>query len=181
MFVGIFAKSKMGQAIRTGKFHIPNPCKLPTTETVLPHVILGDEAFPILENLMKPFPRKKSLFDTSISIYNYRHSRARRIVENAFGLLSATFRIFMQPIQCLPENVDLMILTSCLLHNMLRRSNVEVQILESDANVKNLIPIESEIVDSVLTSPYIIRDEFKKIFNCVGAVEWQSEFAEKNS
>ncbi|KAJ8953422.1 hypothetical protein NQ318_023539 [Aromia moschata] len=53
-----------------------------------PYVIVGDEAFPLLENLMRPYPGRSEL-DITHTIYNYRHSRARRISENAFGMLAS--------------------------------------------------------------------------------------------
>ena len=53
-------------------------------------------------------------------IYNYRLSRARRIVENAFGILTDRFRVFMTPIGLTPEKAEKIVLASCTLHNFLR-------------------------------------------------------------
>lgn len=59
-------------------------------------VIVRDDAFPLKPFLMKPYSRR----DMSLKerIFNYRLSRARRVSENAFGLLVAKFRIFERPI-----------------------------------------------------------------------------------
>ena len=51
---------------------------------------------------MKPYPGKQ--LDETQRVFNYRLSRARRTIENAFGILSAKWRIFRKPIRA---NVDL--------------------------------------------------------------------------
>lgn len=131
----------MGQAIRAGSLSIPPPAKLPMTEKLLPHVILGDEAFAIHENLMKPYPRNQSLVDQAIAVYNYRHCRARRISENAFAHLANTFRIFHHPIQASPDVVDMVVLSTCILHNKLR----ELGLCDDDNIVLDEVLEQAEI------------------------------------
>lgn len=109
---GIFLKSAMGKLINAGDFNIPPPAALPSTNVILPNVILGDEAFALTDKMMKPYPRQQSLFDKSKAVYNYRHSRARRTSENAFGIMSSYFRIFFTLIQTTPEKTDKIILAS---------------------------------------------------------------------
>ena len=53
-------------------------------------------------------------------IYNYQHSRARRCIENAFGILTARWRIFHKPIRATVENVENYTLACLALHNYLR-------------------------------------------------------------
>ncbi|KAG8327680.1 hypothetical protein J6590_015712 [Homalodisca vitripennis] len=52
--------------------------------------------------------------------FNYATCRARRVTENAFGILCHIFRIFVTPINLKPETVDLVIFVSCCLHNWIR-------------------------------------------------------------
>jgi hypothetical protein len=66
---------------------------LPGSETPIPYVLVADDAFPLTSYLMKPYAGKLTK-GSAKSVFNYRLSRARRIVENAFGLLSSVFRIF---------------------------------------------------------------------------------------
>ena len=67
---------------------------------------------------MKPFPHLSLEVDKRV--YNYRLSRARRVVENAFGILANRFRIFLTPIALPPVTVEQIVLETCSLHNMLR-------------------------------------------------------------
>lgn len=52
-------------------------------------------------------------------LFNYRLSRARRVIENSFGMLAAKWRIFRTPIQADVETVDEIILAAVYLHNFL--------------------------------------------------------------
>ena len=51
---------------------------------------MADEAFPLRMGLMSPHPhgKKKDRLPYDKSFFNYRLSKARRIVENAFGILA---------------------------------------------------------------------------------------------
>ena len=54
----------------------------------VPVCIIGDSAYPIQTWLMKPFAESSSLTPEQ-KRFNYRLSRARIVVENAFGRLKA--------------------------------------------------------------------------------------------
>nr|CAH7740926.1 unnamed protein product [Callosobruchus chinensis] len=80
-------------------------------------VIVGDDAFPLRPDLMKPFS-KHGLSDEE-KIFNYRLSRARRVSENAFGILAWRFRVFSRPIELKPDTIDRVVWAACSLHNWL--------------------------------------------------------------
>lgn len=84
-------------------------------------VILGDEAFPLKPYLMKPYSRRLQL-TAEEKIFNYRLSRARRIVENAFGIMTSKFRIYRTPIYLAPHKVDKIVKATCALHNWLMKT-----------------------------------------------------------
>ena len=71
---------------------LPSPELLPNSSRCLPFLILEDDAFPLGINLMKPYPYRHQTQEQRI--FSYRLSRARRVVEYAFGILANEFRIF---------------------------------------------------------------------------------------
>ena len=62
----------------------------------MPFVSVGDDAFPMRTNLVKPYLAFH--LDLEKVISNYRIYRTSRIIENTFGILAAGFRIFRHPI-----------------------------------------------------------------------------------
>lgn len=61
----------------------------------MPYVFVVDDAFPLRMDMIKPF-RPADLISQDRKIYNYRVSRARRIVENAFGFWLYVFEYITQ-------------------------------------------------------------------------------------
>ena len=89
-----FTNSEFGKVLDSDMLGIPNPRLLPNmTQSPLPFVFVGDEAFSLKMNMLRPYPGKKLSED--LSIFNYRLSRARRIIENAFGILAASFVLLL--------------------------------------------------------------------------------------
>ncbi|KAM7281307.1 protein ALP1-like, partial [Ixodes scapularis] len=118
---GVFRNSEMGERILSDTAGLPPPAHLPDTRTKLPFVFVGDEAFPLLTNLMRPFPRKGLKLPQKV--FNYRLSRARRVIENTFGILVARWRIFRQPIQASAKTLEAVVWACVSLHNYLRASD----------------------------------------------------------
>ena len=59
-------------------------------------------------------------------IYNYRLSRARRVIENTFGILAAGWRIFRRPMIADPDHVVAFTKAAIALHNFLRTTESSV-------------------------------------------------------
>ena len=116
---GIFRNSKMFRKFENKEFDIPSPREVCTEGPALPFVMIGDEAFPLANYLMRPYPGKNGLSPEQ-ETYNYRLSRARRTIENAFGILASEWRIFRKPIQGSLSNIEKMIQATICLHNWLR-------------------------------------------------------------
>ena len=61
----------------------------------MPLVILEDPAYPLLPWLMKPYLENVNT-TAEDCIFNYRQSRARMVVENAFGRLKGRWRYLLK-------------------------------------------------------------------------------------
>lgn len=83
---GIFKDSTMGQKFNLKEMNVPAPEPLSPGGPSLPYVLVGDEAFQLTNYLLRPYSGKGGLNDER-NIYNYRLSRARRTIENTFGIL----------------------------------------------------------------------------------------------
>lgn len=82
---GVFNDSDIYRALEVDTAGLPEPASMPNDDKPVPFFIVGDDAFPLRSWLMKPFPHRG--LDNEQRIFNYRLSRARRVVENAFGIL----------------------------------------------------------------------------------------------
>jgi hypothetical protein len=96
----IFAKSHLWKTL-SNAMKFPPPRPLPGT--VLPHVVLGDEAFKLTTTLMRPYPNEQAKADTDKAIYYYRHFTAGRTCQNAVAILCQYFMIFFTPTAVDPE------------------------------------------------------------------------------
>ena len=83
---GVFSHTNFYRAIEDGIIGFPTDEPYPNTRQPMPYAMIGDEAFPLRSYLMKPYAQKNLTLPQRK--YNYRLSRARRIVENAFGILA---------------------------------------------------------------------------------------------
>ena len=120
---GIFSNSDMGKLFGTNGMNSPDNEPLEgVANKSLPYFLAGDEAFPLKIWLQRPYPGKT--LDEKKMIFNYRLSRARRIIENAFGILVARWRIFNTRIPTSVETAESIIQAAICLHNYLYVSQI---------------------------------------------------------
>ena len=184
---GVLQRSVFGSRFLRRELGIPPPKQLENAAQLgmLPYRIVADEAFPLRIDLMRPYPHqnKNRNLPQDKAIFNYLLSRARRIVENCFGIFAQHWRIFMQRIQLDPKNVTEVIKACCVLHNFLRetpeyrdRGTLRVN---DDGTV--VIPQGGPMVNVAYLSGYHsakdalqTRELFKNYFNSPeGSVPWQ--------
>ncbi|XP_014661400.1 PREDICTED: uncharacterized protein LOC106804647 [Priapulus caudatus] len=136
----IWNNSPLRASIDDGVIGIPDPEPLPGDDVDVPYYIVGDDAFAVRTYLMKPFGRRGLQHDELI--FNYRLSRARRVVENAFGIMANRFRCMLTTMQLQPENIKLVVRTCVVLHNFLidRNPARDAQVIDREDANHNLVP-----------------------------------------
>ncbi|XP_073435274.1 uncharacterized protein [Dendrobates tinctorius] len=101
----VFNSSIVGQRLLNNQLDLPPPRQLPGTNIdPVPYVLVADEAFQLTRHVMRPYPRR--ILDHRRRIFNLLLSRARRLVECAFGILCAKWRILQSAIQLSEANVN---------------------------------------------------------------------------
>ncbi|KAJ8980513.1 hypothetical protein NQ317_007933 [Molorchus minor] len=169
-----FSRSFIGRQMYSETL-FPADTMLPNSETKLPYIVVGDEAFRLHRHLLKPYRRPNARADNRKTIFNYRLSRARRVSENAFGLLS---QIFFTPIALKPETCDKLIMVACCLHIMLRDAYLENSrhpFYENKRQAEEPIPFTPlpRLGGFANSEGLNIREQFMTYFNEEGRVDWQ--------
>ena len=182
---GVFRRSDLAAAIRDDSLQLPPPTALPGTDTVLPHVIVADEAFPLTTAIMRPYPgRAEARLGHRATVFNYRLSRARRIVENAFGILTQTWRLYRRPMNVAVHHACAIVHATCVLHNFLHADEVvalqgrpEVDMQERAAAAAGLADAHHRLgANNYARAAEHVREQFALYFTGEGAVPWQPQY-----
>lgn len=133
---GIFERSQFGKRLANNLLHIPKESTLPGTDISNPFVFVADDAFPLKDNIMKPFPQKRLTYEKEV--FNYRLSRARGVVEMAFGNIAQMWRKLLQPIDA---DVDLaidIVKAITVLHNFVKTQEPHRNFISDDDASKSV-------------------------------------------
>lgn len=184
----MFANSSIKSRLEANTLNVPEPSAV--GQYKLPFVLLGDDAYPLSPYLMRSYARSSQL-DLRKKIYNYRHSRARRVVESAFGILAARWRIFRRPINTYVLKAEKMVLATICLHNYIISKELEKRPQErrylmyndndrqqTSLGMRNMSNNMNNLISNNLSNEY--RERFANYFVNEGAVEWQWEKAATN-
>ena len=74
--------------------------------------------------MMRPYPGRN--LPESQAVFNYCLSRARRIIENSFGILASRWRIFCRTLIATPDHAVIYTKEAIALHNFLRTTESSV-------------------------------------------------------
>jgi len=171
---------------------LPEPEKLIVDGDPMPYVLVGDEAFQLIDFLLRPYPGKGGLTHEK-SIYNYRLSRARRTIENTFGILVSQWRILKKPIDATIKNTMQIVQAIICIHNWLRKQDVDkneyisADMIDCDepngfipGNWRKEMDSNHALRDlgncgtnNSSRAAMNIRNEFCDYFNGEGAIPWQ--------
>ncbi len=91
----IFNSSELCECIESGDIGLPADVPLPNDDIPTQFFIIDNDAFPLCTWLMKPFSQRHMEMDEFI--FNYRLSCARRVSENAFGIMANHWRCLLKP------------------------------------------------------------------------------------
>lgn len=196
---GIWNRCDLKKDIVSKRVGFPNAERLPHSQdqVSIPFHIVGDSAFQLDMFLMKPYSQARIEKDVSKRIFNYRLSRARRCVENAFGILTHRFEVFRSPIRTSVETADKIVLACIALHNwlmtdrMMRETYCPVGLVDTEDNVtgvvasghyhndppcKGLINITSQGSNRSTSTAQGMRDYISEYFvSDAGRRQWQDE------
>ncbi|XP_065363219.1 putative nuclease HARBI1 [Calliphora vicina] len=185
---GVFRKCSFHNALVNKKLNIPPPKPLPMRTMPVPYLLVADDAFALTPNLIKPFSARN--MNAMQRVFNYRLSRARRVIENAFGIMSARFRVMRSPIKLEPLKTRQITLACCVLHNFLMSQQSSIyfnsNLVDHYSEDGTLIPGEwrneqiGSSLSSIQTPSYYIapeaskiREEFSQYFVEEGEVSFQ--------
>jgi len=184
----VYNNSDLSELLESNELKLPppEPITADPTQREIPYFLIGDDAFPLREYMLKPYSRRYLEHDERI--FNYRLSRARRVVENAFGIMASRFQLLLGLMQQRPENVDKVILACTVLHNMIRIREGDDSDLDHETHDHRVIPGRwrqaGELLDgdhgeegsSANARGNDIRDHLAMFFTSgEGEVEWQED------
>ena len=168
---GLFTNSILGKSLETNKHNIPNSKPLPTSEEPLSF----HPKFPLKKYLLWPYPEVSALNDENKQIYNHRLWRARRVVENAFGILTLKFRLFYGRIQLSSENAEKVVLAVCVLHSYLRNDVSVDDCVTENTDAPSYVTTFRRSGVSVSEEAMSVRKKYRPYFENVGSFPWQLE------
>lgn len=185
---GVISYTKFGNTLKDKILNIPEPYLLTNTSYKLLYSFVADDAFAMSKNLLQPCSQTNLTKEQRI--FNYRLSWARRIVENAYGILNLRFGVFQRAIQVAPDKTKKIVLACCFLHNYLRMSTSNIcqgsmdmeyqeerRIIEGSWRTQvSLFNLQHGNNRNSTELAKNVRNNYCQYFNNEGKIPWQDKF-----
>lgn len=178
----------MGYRFQHNQMYIPVPTPIIEEGKAMPYMLVADEAFQLNSYTLRPYPGKT--LTNEQRVFNYRLSRARRVIENTFGIMVARWCIFAKPINTSVITAESIVKACVVLHNYCMdkvgygskdfadkpRCNMEPIPGEWRNMIKNnsgITPLQNDGSNTHSRFAASIREDFKNYFLNEGAVPCQ--------
>ena len=139
---GIFKHGDLSKLCKSESFSEPQ--SLTPLITQVPYFLIGDEAFALDVNLMKPFPDRSAMGNEKV--FNYRLSRARRIVENGFDAMCNRFRVLFRTLGSAVAELETLDSTCCTANLALRcKCTLLRERIELETSLPNISHLSSVV------------------------------------
>lgn len=184
---GIFKNSIMSYRFQHNQMYIPVATPIIEGGKAMPYMLVADEAFQLNSFTLRPYPGKT--LTNEQRVFNYRLSRARKVVENTFGIMVARC-IFTKPINTFLITAKSIVKAYVLLHNYCMDKVGYCSKGFADEPVRNKEPIRGEWRNMIQHNSGIaplqndgsnthsrfaasIREDYKNYFLNERAIPWQ--------
>lgn len=185
---GVFKNSVMGYRFQHNQMYIPAPTPIINEGKAMPYMLVADEAFQLNRFTLRPYPGKT--LTNEQRIFNYRLSRARRVVENTFGIMVARWRIFAKPINSSLNTAENIVKACVVMHNYCmdkvgycgrgfadepgcNRESIHGEWRNMVQNNSGMAPLRNDGSNTHSRFAAAVREDFKNYFLNEGAVPWQ--------
>ncbi|XP_033104551.1 protein ANTAGONIST OF LIKE HETEROCHROMATIN PROTEIN 1-like [Anneissia japonica] len=122
----VFRNSSLFERGESGRLFPRSTVQMGGTD--VPIFIIGDPAYTLLPWLMKRFSQRGNV-DRRHLVFNYKLSKARMVVEQAFGNLKGRWRILMRRNDSHISKILMIVNTCCVLHNFCIEQNDDYDVI----------------------------------------------------
>ncbi|XP_058810517.1 uncharacterized protein LOC131675521 [Phymastichus coffea] len=174
---GVFSRSAFGRHLIAETLPIPrNYTNLPGSNIKAPYYFIGDDAFALRTDFMKPYSDRNLTQEQQI--FNYRISRARNCIECAFGILVRRWQVLKGRIAIHPNAVDNIVLACVCLHNFVMSRTQAQERTCDDAQQGRQVVVEHE--PNVAPAAVQLRHDLTRYFmSQEGQVPWQLDYVNR--